>query len=362
MGTYPSFAFTPSDDAVVIWAAGQIYKVPLMVNDQGEKVASSEQPMIIPFVAHIEKRLANTLRDNFDILEQETQDTQRIYAFRGLRVDDDGERAVFEGAGMTYVQDIDSKRTREVPVVHTNAPYYSPSFVHERKEFILHARWSETNFTSFELANLDTGAAHEIEGVPLGRYFSPILCECPGSQRQIAFVKSSGDVLTGDVVATANPGLYIGNLQLPSNAEDKVVVHDLQYIPSEINPDDLVTMKFAEGNKKLLVQQSDRAFIIDLQKGPNENGEYEHNTVASGRMSAELVVSPIMKQNIPEYVAFVDFFHVYIAPGASVKDSQPVWSKPGNATEGLARLSVDGGHDITWSRDGKKVFWFLGRC
>jgi len=39
---------------------------------------------------------------------------------------------------------------------------------------------------------------------------------------------------------------------------------------------------------------------------------------------------------------------------------EPVWSKPANATKGLMRLSVDGGHDITWSRDGKKLFWFLG--
>jgi len=37
-----------------------------------------------------------------------------------------------------------------------------------------------------------------------------------------------------------------------------------------------------------------------------------------------------------------------------------VWSKPANATKGLVRLSLDGGHDVSWSRDGKKVFWFLG--
>ncbi|KAK0458560.1 uncharacterized protein EV420DRAFT_364695 [Desarmillaria tabescens] len=34
--------------------------------------------------------------------------------------------------------------------------------------------------------------------------------------------------------------------------------------------------------------------------------------------------------------------------------------KPGNATDGLVRLSLDGGHDVTWSEDGKKIFWFLG--
>jgi hypothetical protein len=59
-------------------------------------------------------------------------------------------------------------------------------------------------------------------------------------------------------------------------------------------------------------------------------------------------------------VAFVDSFHVHLAHGDSLKEDEPVWTKVGNATKGLARLSVDGGHDVTWSRDGKKVFWFLG--
>ena len=57
-------------------------------------------------------------------------------------------------------------------------------------------------------------------------------------------------------------------------------------------------------------------------------------------------------------VAFMDFFNVYYAP--SVKASEAVWSKAGNATKHLMRLGLDGGHDIVWSGDGKKVFWLLG--
>ena len=59
MGTYPSFSFTPEDDAVIIWAAGQIYYVPLSKHAQGEHVVAGE-PQAIPFTAHIEKRLAET--------------------------------------------------------------------------------------------------------------------------------------------------------------------------------------------------------------------------------------------------------------------------------------------------------------
>jgi hypothetical protein len=121
-------------------------------------------------------------------------------------------------------------------------------------------------------------------------------------------------------------------------------------------------MRFIEKNTKLLVQQSSRIFIIDLGAGPNDLGEYPHHEVASGKMTKEIVISPQASKGgkyVAENVVFVDVFDVYIAPGSSL-DGNPVWSKPANATKGLAKLSLDGGHDVTFSRDGKKVFWFLG--
>src|ERR1700679_2189781 len=102
MGTYPSFAFTPDDSAIVIWAAGQIYYVPLTVNQRGEKVASSIPPYPIRFTAHIEKRLAETRRGGADVVGVETQDTQYVSSLKELRVDEKGHKAVFQAAGITY--------------------------------------------------------------------------------------------------------------------------------------------------------------------------------------------------------------------------------------------------------------------
>ena len=366
MGTYPSYAFTPSDDAVIIWAAGQIYSVPLSTNKRGERVGSSTLPFPIRFIAHIEKHLATTLRGGVDVAEIESQDTQRVRAMRGLRVDQTGQKVVFQAAGVTYLQTVGEKEVTTVPVLRDSAPYYSPSFVPGNEDLVLHARWSDTNFTSFELANIRTGVAREFVGLPMGRYFSPILCECSSPRRQIAFIKSGNSYLTGDIVATANPGLYIGDITLPSGESTKsehIKIHSLHYVKSEIDPGDRVNMRFLDGNKKLLVQQSSHAFIIDLEAGSNEIGEYPHRTVASGRMSSEIVVS--LKTTKGSYtadgVAFVDSFHVHFAHGDYLKEGESVWTKVGNATKGLARLSLDGGHDVTWSRDGKKVFWFLGR-
>lgn len=367
MGTYPSFAFNPSDDAIIIWAAGQIYHVPLSYNGQGERIALGD-PTPIRFTAHIEKRIAETRRGGADIVGLETQDNQRVYSFKELRADDTGSRVVFQAGGATYVQDVSTEShavAQRIPATDMAAPYYSPSFIHGADDLIIHARWSDTNFTSFEIANLKTRRAYQVEGLPIGRYYSPILCECSGNKRQIAFIKTAGDLLTGNIVATAGAGLYIGEVNLPSASfptSDKILVANLRFVPSDIDPEDILQMRFVEKNTKLLVQQSSQVFIIDLGVGPNDLGEYVHHILASGRMSKEIVVFPQASKGgkyVAKNVAFVDAFDVYFAPGSDLDDN-PVWSKPANATKGLAKLSLDGGHDVTFSRDGKKVFWFLG--
>ena len=363
MGTYPSFAFTPDDSAIVVWAAGQIYYVPLTVNQRGEKVASSTPPHPIPFTARIEKRLAETRRGETDIFGVETHDTQKVSSFKELRVDEKGHKAVFQAAGVTYWQEVGKKIPAKVPVIHKNAPYYSPTFVHGEDHIVLHARWSDSDFTTFELADIRAGVAYEIQGLPLGRYFSPILSECDGPKRQIAFLKSEGTLLSGDIVATAGAGLYIGNIVLPSSKDKNVTITNLRFVPSEIDTNDRQTnIRFLDGKNRLLVHEANRAFTIDLEAGPDRLGAYTHKTLASGKMSSELAISPKPKGNsvVAQTIAIVDVFDVYITSAKNVKDDEAVWAKPANATKGLTRLSLDGGHDITWTRDGKKIFWFLG--
>ena len=366
MGTYPSFAFSPDDSAVVIWAAGQIYYLPLTVNQRGEKVASLTPPHPIRFTAHIEKRLAETRRGGIDVVGVETQNTQKVSSFKELRVDDRGHKAVFQAAGVTYWQKVGKGVPTKVPVIDSNAPYYSPTFVHGEDQLVLHARWSDSGFTTFELADIGVGRAYEIQGLPLGRYFSPILCESSGSKRQIAFLKSSGTYLSGDIVSTAGAGLYIGDIVLPSSSlteNQNITLANLHFVPSEININDRQShIRFLDGNKKLLVQDSSRAFTIDLEAGPDKLGIYFHKTLASCKMCTEFVVTPKQKgkSTVAETIAIVEVFDVYITSGKNVKDEEAVWSKPANATKGLTRLSLDGGHDITWTKDGNKIFWFLG--
>lgn len=355
MGTYPSFAFDPSDEAILIWAAGQIYHIPLALDAFGERVLGGI-PQPVGFRARIEVKLAETLRATTDVRELE-QGEQRLHAFTQLALDETGTRAAFQAAGVTYVQVVGSTSTAQrVPVAHAGAAYYSPSFVGGSNNLIIHGRWSDTYFSSFEIADLGTGNVYELTGLPMGRYFSPVISGGEGVVRTIVFVKTSGDILTGDVVATARPGLWIGEVTLPTEAASShsIPVTNVRNIRTTISSsDEALKLNFVSSGK-LLVHQSDRVFTVDLSRGADELGRYAEETLANGHSTDELVFS-----NVSQGAAFVNFQQVYYAP--EVTSSTDLWSKPGQAPGGLARLSLDGGHDLVVSGDGSVVGWFLGK-
>ncbi|KAG8986858.1 hypothetical protein FRB94_011212 [Tulasnella sp. JGI-2019a] len=391
MGTYPSFSFTPEDDAIIIWAAGSLWTVPLSVDSSGERIAGGE-PWKIKWKATIVKRLAETRLSETDIAKEEARSRQRIHALTELSVDETGDRVIFRAGAKTYWQALshtglspkvdpisirgdDFPEAIPLPVLHPNATYYSPFFIPNEPNLIIHARWSDTFFSSLEIADIARNVSFEVDGLPLGRYDKPVICECSGSNRRIAFVRKGGDGMTGDIVATAAPGLYVGSLTLPlpfgHSQGTKLRVRDLKRISKNIPAG---KMKFTEGASKLLVFDGNTASIIDLSAAPDDDsGEYPTRDLVRGRMSTEIAVTPPRSSDLLRgvktrlapasvgYVAFIDYHQVYMADGVHVGERDYVWSKPGpNATHGLARVSVDGGHDISWSRDGKRLFWLLG--
>lgn len=364
MGTYPSFAFTPDDGGVIIWAAGKLWHVPLNKNAQDERIASENPPTPILFHAHIELRLAETRLGTTDIVKMERKETDRVRALVDLAVNQDGSKAVFQAAGRTYAYDVLSRTVQPIPTLD-DAPHFSPFLIPGTEDLVIQARWSDTNFTTFELANITSRRVYEVIGLPTGRYISPTLCSGVGRKRRtIAFLKSGGTRWTGNVVATANPGLWIGELELPAPSEweqltlRSITIFNVQFIaPIEIGYWSPTTLRFLDDNTKLLVQHTSEATIIDLASGPDKFGDYQSETIVRSKAATELVAVPSPSK--PTAVAFVDYFHVYFA--LSVAHGEVVWSKPGRATSGLARLSTEGGHHVTFSGDGTRLFWFSGK-
>jgi hypothetical protein len=363
MGTYPSFAFTPSDDAIIIWAAGQIYRVPLAIDSATGERTPGGDPAPLPFIATIHKRIAETLRPQTDVLALQNATLRQLHAFHDIVPNHDGTKLLFSAAGATHHQIIDDGPSPPlsipVPVLRTTAAYYSPSWVANTNDsMIIHAQWSNTHFTTFELVDLATSRVYELSGLPFGRYTRPTLCQCSGKKRIIAFIRLGGDSMTGTVVATAGAGLYIGELSLPDAGElhrPVLKVDNIRRITEDV--DGTSRLRFLDGAKRLLVQRAFGAYIVNLARGSDELGRYQSEEVVRGKFSTEVAVSGT-------YKAFIETYHVYLVDDSNgkrrVNGSEPLWARPGNATSGLARLSLDGGHDLAWTSNGEKLFWLLG--
>ncbi|TDL25447.1 hypothetical protein BD410DRAFT_717925 [Rickenella mellea] len=390
MGTYPSFAFTPSSSGIIIWSDGGIWYVPLKINERGERGRDfSREVRKLDWIATIEKKLAETTVPPAEGKRWREKDTERITSIQGLAVDD-GRRIVFEGAGRTYYQDIDFSASQQssspaegmrIPHLHAHLPYYSPAIIpNTNNSVILHASFaSERNFTRLEIAHVPSGVSFAIDGLPTGRWRAFSISGGGGRNRErtLAMVRNGGDLLTGDVVERFGAGLWLAEFTLPefdTTSQKKVVLRNIRFIPCSVRPTSRTTLRFlGDDNSKLLVQHPRTAFVIDVHRGPvNSWGEYAEESLAKSETGTELILgvpADVSQSNhaIEKYtshLAFVDFFHVFVlklnttAQNATVE--HPVFSKPGHAPRGLARVSLDGGHDIAWTSDGSRLFWMLG--
>ena len=372
MGAYPNYGFSANDTSIIIWSSGHIYEIPLRLNYLGERVADGP-PSMVPFKAKINLALGNTRYSERDIRKVELQDTGILNSFRALRTNWDGTKAVFEGAGSSYVLDVSSGNVSLLPSLRTSDKHYDPTFGRDPTHVVVSA-WSAINLTTFELIDTATGMVGAIQGVPRGRYLSPVV-----GCGKIAFVRTGADRHFGDIEETTGAGTWLGKIGLADFEVPQVVVTDLKRIDTLASEDIKLDFKFpvADGictdpRKSVIILQSSK-FIKQF----DFDGKMTH-LLATGKSTTQMVPSHqvsiashpwagalsdfIWPKSSKLMIAFRDFHHIWLAQSAR-SSLRNIWSKPGHkdTPDGLIRLSQYGGHDVTFSGDGKIVFWLSGK-
>lgn len=349
MGAYPNYGWTANDTAIVVWAEGQVWRVPIAVNHLGARVAAGH-PQKLAFKAKIDLDLGPTRYSERDIRRQALSSTVETRSFRGLRSNTAGDKIVVEAAGDNYIAEISSPSLRPVTRPAASTSCYAPSFV-PGTPYILQACWSDTNFTSFHLSDPDEGSCIKIHGLPRGRYISPV-----SNGKQIAFVRTGKDYMFGDVDETFGEGVWIGDISLPGHAASRgtkeALLTNLRQVPGlGVASDTKLDMGVIGSEQVILVQSAGSVSRYSLQTGKLE-ASFKSSTAVE--MTISTIESPA--------VAFRDFQHVWMSSAAHISNRLEIWTKPGDprTPRGLTRLSQIGGHDATFSGDGSKVFWLLG--
>ncbi len=318
-GVYPAFAWTPDGKSIVAWAKGKIRRIDVTAGE-------SE---VIPFRIQDIRTVTEKVRFPIDAAPNEFD----VRMLRWVRTSPTGKHVIFQALGHLYLRDLTNNSLRRL-TQRKDEFEFCPSFSRDGR-FVVYTTWNDVALGSIRVVAVDNPAANRPVTVRPGHYVDPVFSP---DGRLIVFEKTSGGMLRSPLYSH-DPGIYkidaVGgqpqriskNGQQPQFGSDSERVF-LQRTKSEKDADNLTL------------------YSVDL----SGNEEREHYT---SQWATDYCISPDGSQ-----IAFVERFHVYLAPFVST--GKPI--KVGPKFEGLPvhKLSDQAGDWPHFSGDGKRLHWSLG--
>jgi imidazolonepropionase-like amidohydrolase/Tol biopolymer transport system component len=313
-GVYPNFAWTPDNQNIIIYAKGKIRKVDL------NNLSVSE----VPFQVNSTQTVQAALHFPQQVFTPEFT----VKMIRQLTTSPDGKTVVFNAAGYLYKKDLPNGTPERL----TNGLdfEFDPAFSPDGK-FVVFTTWSDEFKGSVKRADLRSGRLLTLSDEK-GYYYSPSYSR---KADKIVFRKGDGNDVLGYTY-----GQGTGIFTMPANGGAKTLIIDNGVEP-QFNSDD--TRIFYLGN-----ENGKKAFKSVAVNGNNPMTHYT-STYAN-----QFVPSPDGK-----WMAFTELFNVYVTP--MVLTGTPQELSAGNTAIPLSRLTKDGGTNMQWSSDGKKISWTLGQ-
>jgi Tol biopolymer transport system component/imidazolonepropionase-like amidohydrolase len=319
-GPYANFQWLPDSSAVVIWAQGKLWRVPM----PGVDGAVAGEPAQIPFTAQVEQRLARPLR-----FEQTLPDaTFQARMIRDVATSPDGATVVFHALGQLWRQPAAGGRAERL-TSSSGVFEYQPSFSADGTR-LLYTTWSDAEQGRVVERVLATGAERVLSTRP-GFYYGPRYSR-DGSM--VAWSRQSGSSLTGNLNG-GEGGIYV----VPAaGGEPRRVV--------------------ARGGDPQFSADGTRLYYLTgggLQKTLMSVGLHgeEPREVFNLKYVDFVSISPD-----GEHVAFTELFNAYVAPmprtGGSIELSASTTAIP------VRRLSTDAGSYLHWSGDA--LHWTIGNA
>lgn len=326
-GPYTGFNFTPDDKHVIIWSQGKIIKIEI----------STSEVIQIPFKVTANHKIVNAL--NFK--NKAAEDVFTAKAIRQAVTSPDGSTLIFHAAGYLWRKDLpDGKPVRLTDGADLE---YEPSFSKNGK-YLVYASWNDEYMGALHRVDMSTsrGKPEQItteKGIYREPVFSPI------DDNMLVFRKEKGNGYQG-FNNTKKAGIYTLQLKQSKNKELK-------------------------SEQKLIVKEGEfPGFNKDASRIYYQKGGYLFGDLTKTLMSVnlagedpnELVKSKYGQRIVPspddQWVAFSNLYKVYIAPLPQTGQVLELDDKATNLP--VSQFARDGGVNLHWSADSKKLNWTLG--
>ncbi|MBK8328137.1 MAG: PD40 domain-containing protein [Bacteroidetes bacterium] len=314
-GVYTGFAWTPDDQAIVIWSEGKIIQIDTkLLNVKKE----------IPFTCQVDMQIAEALR----FKQQINNDQFTAKVIRHAKTSPDGKWLVFNAVGYLWKKELPNG---EVQRVTNNTDFeFDPSFSPDGQTLI-YVTWNDEQMGAIEKIN------YQSTNIPQKITNSKAIYRTPSYSpdgKKIVYMKEDGNAILG-VANTVQAGIYLMN----SDGSDKTFVTNKGENPSFNSTGTLLYYQAGGGMNSTF-------------NSCNLSG-LDEKVIFSSTYGNQFTISPN-----GQWVAFVDLHKVYIAPFPNIGKVIDL-SASTNAIP-VKQVAKDAGINLHWSSDNKYLHYTLG--
>lgn len=319
-GVYPTFAWTPDAQSIVIWAKGKIRRITV---DSGDAE-------VLDFHIQDERKITQSLRFPIEVAPDEFD----VKMLRNVVVSPDGSQVAFQALGYLYLRDLPDGEPRRLTQQQEHFEFM-PSFSRDGR-YLTYATWNDAQFGSIRVASSVAGESDnwKVTSAP-GHYRNPVFSP---SGDTIVFDKGTGGALLSPLWSH-DTGMYAVSAR--GGAPKRIMKS--QGTPRFGASDDRVYFVKSRSDK-----ESDNRGLHSIKLDGSESREH-----FSSDWATEYVVSPD-----GNWIAFVERYRVHIAP--FIRTGRAIKVGPKSTSLPLIRVSEEAGDWIHFSGDSQKLYWALG--
>ena len=317
-GVYPAMAWTPDSRSIVFWDDGGIKRIDI----------ATGQVTDIPFRVRTTKRVAKVVRPP-QVVAPSRFDVKML---RSVVVSPTGDRVAYGALGHIWVKTLPDGTPRRLTKDEDRFEH-DPAFSRDGR-FIVFATWNDRALGDLRIVSARGGRPRVITRAP-GHYVDPVFSP---DGKSVVFRRTKAGYLR-DPRYSHEPGLY--RIPAAGGAVEKLTRDGFE-------------PHFAARSNRLYFLRSKNDETSDTRTLVTLDLQTKKERVLYTSNSAQAyLVSPD-----GHWLAFRDGFNAYLTP--MVETGRTVTLGPKVKSVPLARVTQEAGAFLSWSGDGRALYWSLG--